>query len=664
MVVCALLTVLALAGNAAGMLTDYCYRGAAGGTETFAVTGERTWAPRSVEARVRPLGGEAGSTGIVLHYQDSSNLYLFLYGTGSAALRIYRKTGGVYTLLASTPLVAPLGEEHVMRAETDGGGLLQLYWDDVLRLSAPDATFDAGQIGLRVWNMTADFDDVVVEDAGGSPLFTDDFDDGNAAGWNAGSGWTIVAQSGSPMPEPAFDTDFEGGNIHVMLVDPPTWSVHVTPELRGTSPYRAWFYFRMTNLSAAQPTNLVFADVDFFTRPYYSYDNIHWTEFPAPSGSMYSVTFTQDPVWIAHSIPYTTSHEQALIADLQGPYVEMSVIATSEGGRPIHRLTITAPDGLPGKRGVWFVARQHAWEASASWIADGLGRWLASPDPQAARLRAKAVVNLVAIMDVDQVALGGSGKDQLPIDFNRDWRSTPHWNAVRATIEAIDAFAAAGPYDLFIDAHCPGTASTFLYVQPDSMVSPEYWQRFEEFRQILVANAGSGPLPYSGQYSQVGPTYDPLWNQISLWHQYAAHPELELSLGLETQASSHAGYQGLAEGIGRAFDDFLPDATTGIAVAASPSPVTAWLGAGTPNPFAAFTRFAYDLPEATPCAISVYDVRGRKLVTLGRGTESAGHHVAHWDGRDAHGHPLPAGVYLVRLELPGHSESRKAVIAR
>jgi len=659
---CALITVFALAGSG---LTDYCYRGAAGDAESFTITGQPTWAPRSVEARVRPVGGAAGSMGIVLHYQDSANLYLFLYGTGSTALRIYRKTAGTYTLLGSTPLVIPMGEAHTMRAATDGSGLLGLYWDDVLRLSVSDTTFDAGRIGLRVWNMIADFDDVLALDADGSPLLADDFDDGNAGGWSAGSGWTVVAQSGSPMPQPVFDTSFEGGNVQVTLVDPPTWTVHVTPELKGTSPYRAWFYFRMSNLSPAQPTNMVFQDVAFFTRPYYSYDNVNWTVFPAPSGNMYSVTFTQDLVWIAHSIPYTTSHEQQLIDDVQGPHVQTSVLATSEGGRPVHRLTITEPDGLTGKQGVWLVARQHAWEASGSWVADGLARWLASSDPQAISLRAKAVVNLVAIMDVDNVVLGGSGKDQAPIDFNRDWRATPHWNAVRETISGIDAFAATESYDLFIDAHCPGSASTFLYVQPESMVSPQYWLRFEEFRQILASTAGSGPLPYNGQYSELGPSYHPLWNQISLWHQYVVHSELELSLGLETQTSSRSGYQSLAEGIGRAFDDFLPDETTDVEDLAGAVAVSgAALMSPQPTPFRTATALDIVLPQSAMVRLTVHDALGRQVRTLVEEIRPAGSSPAAWDGRNDSGFPAAGGVYFLRLHTASRDATAKVTLLR
>ena len=645
----ALLPALALAG---GTGTDYCYQGVSVNTETFTVTGQSGWDARSVEAHLRPISGAAGSMGIVLHYQNSSNFYLFIYSPASSALRIFRRTAGNYVMLGTTPLVIPFGEEHTMRAEDDGQGTLSLYWDDVLRLSAFDTAYGAGQIGLRVINMTGTFDDLVANDTQGGALLADDFDDGNADGWSAGSGWSVISEGGGgSMPQPAFDASFEGGNVQVTGIDLPGWTVHVTSRIRGTSPYRAWFYFRMSNLSAEQPTNLIFEDVDFFTRPYYSYDNLNWIEFPDPAGNTYSVTFTGQSVWIAHSIPYLTSHEQQLIDDVQGPDVQTSVLAVTEGGHPVRRLTITSPNGLPDKYNIWFVARQHAWEASGSWVADGLARWLVSSDPEAIELRTKAVLNLVPIMDPDNVLIGGSGKDQDPIDLNRDWRSTPHWNAVRNVIAAIDSVASAESYDLFFDSHCPGIESTFLYVQPVSMVPPVYWARFEDFLPILIANAGSGSIPYGGAYRELGPEYHPLWNQISIWHQYNAHPELRLSLAIETQVASIAGYRSWAEGIGRTFEEFLPAGTTDVH-AGDVAATGAALLSLRPNPFRTATALSIYLPVATRARLTVHDALGRRVRTLVEGPRPAGSSVATWDGRNDSGNPVAGGIYFLRLDTP------------
>jgi hypothetical protein len=396
---------------------------------------------------------------------------------------------------------------------------------------------------------------------------------------------------------------------------------------------------------------MVFQEVDFFARPYYSYDNVNWSEFPAPSGNVHSITFTEEEVWIAHSIPYLTSHEQALIDDVQGPFVQTSMLAMSEGGNPVRRLAISAPNGLPDKYNIWFVARQHAWEASGSWVADGLARWLVSSDPLAFELRAKAVLNLVTIMDPDNVILGGSGKDQDPIDLNRDWRAAPHWNVIRNVISAIDSVATAESYDLFFDSHCQGP-ETFLYVQRQSMVPPPYWTRFQQFVQILVEYAESGSIPYSGGYQELGPEYHPLWNQISIWHQYNVYPELRLSLAFETQVASLDGYRSWAEAIGRAFNDFLPAGTANVDPQGSIAVTGPTLMGLRPNPFRASTAMSIYLPEASRARLTVHDVLGRRVRTLVEELRPAGPSAATWDGRDDSGRPVGGGVYFLRLDTP------------
>jgi hypothetical protein len=109
--------------------------------------------------------------------------------------------------------------------------------------------------------------------------------------------------------------------------------------------------------------------------------------------------------------------------------------------------------------------------------------------------------------------------------------------------------------------------------------------------------------------------------------------------------------------------DLRMNATTGLEVAQAP-PAAALLQAGVPNPFTVSTEIAYALPNAAHLELGVYDVSGRKVATLAQGTELAGRHVVRWDGRNATGRPLPAGIYFVRLDLPGHQEARKIVLAR
>ena len=71
------------------------------------------------------------------------------------------------------------------------------------------------------------------------------------------------------------------------------------------------------------------------------------------------------------------------------------------------------------------------------------------------------------------------------------------------------------------------------------------------------------------------------------------------------------------------------------------------------NPFRGETRIGYALPAAGPVRLSVHDVTGRRLAVLRDGPAAAGAHTLVWRGEDDAGRPLPAGVYLLRLEAAG-----------
>ncbi|MBN2170220.1 MAG: hypothetical protein JW819_02735 [Candidatus Krumholzibacteriota bacterium] len=81
-----------------------------------------------------------------------------------------------------------------------------------------------------------------------------------------------------------------------------------------------------------------------------------------------------------------------------------------------------------------------------------------------------------------------------------------------------------------------------------------------------------------------------------------------------------------------------------------------------PNPFRDRTTLRLDLPRGGRLAAAVYDLRGR-LVRRLDGTRAAdGGDLLVWDGTDAAGRPVPAGLYLVRARAGG--EERLARVLR
>ncbi|GJM43997.1 MAG: hypothetical protein DHS20C21_08390 [Gemmatimonadota bacterium] len=83
-----------------------------------------------------------------------------------------------------------------------------------------------------------------------------------------------------------------------------------------------------------------------------------------------------------------------------------------------------------------------------------------------------------------------------------------------------------------------------------------------------------------------------------------------------------------------------------------------------PNPFRDRVQFSFELRSPDSIELAVYDVAGRHVRDLAQGPRAAGPHQIAWDGRDASGRRVPAGVYYFRLRGLGIQHSRPVVITR
>ena len=91
-------------------------------------------------------------------------------------------------------------------------------------------------------------------------------------------------------------------------------------------------------------------------------------------------------------------------------------------------------------------------------------------------------------------------------------------------------------------------------------------------------------------------------------------------------------------------------------------PTSFALGQNYPNPFNPSTIIPYQLPTAGHVRLEVFNLLGQRLATLVNGERSAGAHTAQWDGTDAAGRAVGAGVYIYRLSGDGHAMSRRMVL--
>jgi predicted CXXCH cytochrome family protein len=74
--------------------------------------------------------------------------------------------------------------------------------------------------------------------------------------------------------------------------------------------------------------------------------------------------------------------------------------------------------------------------------------------------------------------------------------------------------------------------------------------------------------------------------------------------------------------------------------------------------------FVAEGEDAVEASVEIFDLRGRLVRRLARGTYPPGEYALSWDGRDGSGRPVPAGVYFLRAVCGRRISALKVVVAR
>ena len=290
----------------------------------------------------------------------------------------------------------------------------------------------------------------------------------------------------APSNTVAIDTDMIGGNGELLSYDDATATLVVRPELKGGSPHRGWFLFRITGLTPGRAYTLRVVEACWAGVNCYSTGDDRWTHFTdytKDSHTEFTFRFTpeNDSLYVAMMPPYFQSHLDRLIADTADANgVAVRTLWTSEEGRGGRVFEVGDPEE---ERHVWITARMHAFEAVGSWLADGLIRWAVSGDEDARRLAEDARLHVVPMVDLDSVHIGSSGKHRKPICFSRDLRPHPHWNANKALVREWEDSTP----ELYLDLHGPhgNESDLYFYTPLASMTTPAHDGDLAEFRGHL-----------------------------------------------------------------------------------------------------------------------------------------------------------------------------------
>ncbi|MBU8870758.1 MAG: choice-of-anchor D domain-containing protein [Gemmatimonadales bacterium] len=83
-----------------------------------------------------------------------------------------------------------------------------------------------------------------------------------------------------------------------------------------------------------------------------------------------------------------------------------------------------------------------------------------------------------------------------------------------------------------------------------------------------------------------------------------------------------------------------------------------------PNPFNPQTEIPFELKQAGPVRVTIYDVTGRLVRTLVSESLGAGPHSRTWYGQDDRGRQTPSGAYYIRLETKERLDHRKVMLLK
>ena len=101
---------------------------------------------------------------------------------------------------------------------------------------------------------------------------------------------------------------------------------------------------------------------------------------------------------------------------------------------------------------------------------------------------------------------------------------------------------------------------------------------------------------------------------------------------------------------------------TAVASETAATPTAFALGANYPNPFNPTTTIPLAVPAgAKNVDLTIYNMLGQPMRRVWTGPLAAGEHELTWDGRDAQGQPVAAGVYVYRLQVDEQTRTRKMV---
>jgi murein tripeptide amidase MpaA len=252
---------------------------------------------------------------------------------------------------------------------------------------------------------------------------------------------------------------FDAGAIEVIRADSPA-TIELAIRKDSHADFLQWFYFRLHG-ARDEPCTLRFVNAAQAAFPggwqnyraVASYDREHWFRVPTTyDGTVLTITHTpeHDSVYYAYFEPYSWERHLQLLARVDAaPFACAQDLGSTLDGRDLGMAVIGDPAAA---KKIWVIARQHAGETMAEWLAEGMiDALLDRANPVARKLLQHAVFYIVPNMNPDGAVRGNLRTNAAGANLNREWMApslgrSPEVFAVKNRMHETGC-------DLFLDIH-------------------------------------------------------------------------------------------------------------------------------------------------------------------------------------------------------------------
>ncbi|MEW6061474.1 MAG: M14 family zinc carboxypeptidase [Bacteroidota bacterium] len=344
----------------------------------------------------------------------------------------------------------------------------------------------------------------------------------------------------------------------------------------------------------------------------------------------------------------------------KSPFVTVDSVGTSVQHRTLFVVTIqdTTVDSASTRQRIWIHARTHPAEVQGTWVTNEMIKLLLSSTPLAQSLRQRYVFNIMPMYNPDGVELGKPRQNANGIDLESNWNATTPQQEVlvlRSQFERM--MLLPNPMRIMLNMHSSTSCKRYFVYHAAGGTSEVYAQLEQQFINHVrkYFPGGIEPYTYFVSWTNAPATqYPESW----CWFNYK---EKILAITYEDMNCTAAGaFDSTAYALLKGMDDFLQEPTVvNVQGAFTFVPRETNLEQNYPNPFNPNTTISFTLHTSGFVSLNVFDIVGRKVVSLVNEWKDRGRHEVRFNAET-----LAGGVYFYQLRTASATITNKMVLAK